>query len=198
MRLHLGCFDCPLVGWHNTDITPHLWISRIPLAARLLYLAGMLPPFRWQQHRDGVFRKVHYLNVAKTFPLPDNSVEPVFSSHVIEHLSPEMAKLMLEESYRVMKVGGVCRIVAPSLEWAMTLYSDADPAPFLGAVFEHEHQKAKNRHQWMYTGASLAKVMAEAGLTEVEILRYREGRLPDLASIDNRPENSIYVEGVKR
>ena len=35
--LHLGCFDRPIPGWVNTDITPHLFIARVPLLPRAMH-----------------------------------------------------------------------------------------------------------------------------------------------------------------
>jgi hypothetical protein len=49
----------------------------------------------------------------------------------------------------------------------------------------------------MYTEESLARVFREAGFTAVAPQPYRSGRLPNLEAVDNRPENSIYVEGEK-
>ncbi len=68
--LHLGCFDQPLDGWVNTDTTPHIWISRVPFAAKLLHSVGMMPSKRLAQHRAGIFRRIKYLNVSKKFPHP--------------------------------------------------------------------------------------------------------------------------------
>jgi predicted SAM-dependent methyltransferase len=197
MKLHIGCFDTPKDGWYNTDITPHIYVSRIPFAARILRLGGKLNDQRYQQHRDKVFRNVHYLDVSKRFSFQDNSVEAVFSSHLIEHLSCDVARHMLSESLRVLKPGGVCRVVAPSLSWALSLYDEEHPEAMLDAIFEHDHANPKNRHQWMYTESSLSRLMGEVGFADVRKCRYREGRLPDIEAMDNRPENSIYVEGVK-
>ena len=58
LRLHLGCFDRPVDAWLNTDITPHLWVARVPGMARLLFRMGRMTPERWQQHQSGVFRRV--------------------------------------------------------------------------------------------------------------------------------------------
>ena len=49
----------------------------------------------------------------------------------------------------------------------------------------------------MYNEASLSALMKKVGFTGVSAESYRTGRLPDLESIDNRPKNSIYVEGCK-
>ena len=34
-KLHLGAFNCGIEGWINTDVTPHMWIARLPFAAQL-------------------------------------------------------------------------------------------------------------------------------------------------------------------
>ena len=196
MKLHIGCFNQPLKGWHNTDITPHIFISRIPLAATLLRAVGKMTEERLNEHKRGVFRQVHHLDVTKTFPFPTDSVSAVFSSHIIEHLHADDARKMLEESLRVLEPGGVCRVVAPSLEWAFSFYDETSPEETLGIIFEHG-QTGKNRHQWMYTAKSLIRLMEEVGYTKVTQQEYREGNLPDVQQIDNRPENSIYVEGTK-
>lgn len=197
MKLHIGCFDQPLEGWYNTDITPHITVSRIPYAADLLHAIGKLPDHRLSQHKQGVFKNVHYLDVRKRFPFQDNSVNAVFSSHIIEHLYQKDARHMLQESLRILSPGSVCRIVAPSLEWALSLYDEENPEATVKAILENDHANPKNCHQWMYTGKSLVKLMHEIGFTDVESLSFKHGRLPDLERIDNRPENSIYVEGIK-
>ena len=197
MKLHLGCFSQPVDGWYNTDITPHIFVSRIPFAARVLSALGKMPAHRLEEHQRGAFRKVHYLNVAKALPFPSGSVEAVFSSHLIEHLHPTVADRLMRESLRVLRPGGVLRVVAPSLEWAMARYSEKDPAEFLATVFEHGQAGVKNRHQWMYTASSLVSLLQKVGFTEAAPMKYREGRLPDIEKLDNRPENSIYVEGIK-
>ena len=197
MKLHLGSFNQPADGWHNTDITPHIFVSRIPLAAPLLHLLGKMTDERMNEHRSGVFRKVHFLNVAKRFPFKDASVEAVFSSHIIEHLSPSVAEHMLRESLRVLEPGGVCRVVAPSLDLAVASYKEESPEAMLEMVFEHDHKSPKNRHQWMYTGPSLVRLMKKVGFAEATEMNFREGKLPDLQLVDNRPENSIYVEAIK-
>ncbi|MEM0896690.1 MAG: methyltransferase domain-containing protein [Verrucomicrobiota bacterium] len=197
MKLHLGCFDKPLDGWHNTDVTNHVLISRVPFAAQLLKAAGRMSAQRFEQHQKGIFRKVHRLNVAKRFPFADNSVDAVFSSHIIEHLRPGMARHMMSEALRVLKPGGICRTVAPCLDHALTLYDGVDPGPMLKFVFQDNHSDPKNRHHWMYNGESLAKLMVDVGFENVEECEYQKGNLPDVERLDNRPGVSVYVEGVK-
>jgi ubiquinone/menaquinone biosynthesis C-methylase UbiE len=51
----------------------------------------------------------------RTIPLPDESVDVVFSSHVLEHVDP-LAPL-LAETLRVMKPTGVAVHIVPSATW---------------------------------------------------------------------------------
>lgn len=159
-------------------------------------MVGKMPPLRLETHKRGVFRKVHYLNVAKAFPFESDSVEAVFSSHLIEHLHPAIASHVLRESLRVLRPKGVIRVVAPSLEWALAKYSEKDPTPFLDSVFEHQ-ANIKDCHKWMYTESSLIALLDSTGFADVRAMKYKEGRLPEVEKIDNRPENSIYIEGLK-
>jgi hypothetical protein len=40
-------------------------------------------------------------------------------------------------------------------------------------------------------------LLREAGFSEVQRCRYREGRCPDLDRLDNRPEETLFMEAVK-
>jgi len=196
-RLHLGCFNRPVDGWHNTDITPHIWLSRIPGTALMLRCVGLLSEERLREHRAGIYRRVHYLNVTKRFPFPGESFEAVFSSHMLEHIHGTFVPHLFSEVSRVLQPGAIFRVAVPSLELAMRIYRPDAPDDCLNLIFENNHGLSKNIHKWMYTEESLARVFREAGFTAVAPQRYRSGRLPNLEAVDNRPENSIYVEGEK-
>ncbi len=196
-KLQLGCFDSPCDGWINTDITPHIHIARVPLAANLLHSLGKMSDERLQQHRQGVFRKVRRLNVIKRFPFDDNSIDCAFTSHMLEHVHPDYIPHIFGELNRVLKPGAILRVVLPDLEWALSLFDRDHPEECLQGIFQQDETNIKNRHQWMYTDASLRRTFEENGFDDVRICQFRQGRLPDLEKIDNRPENSIYVEGQK-
>jgi hypothetical protein len=42
-KLHLGCFDQAYDGWVNADVTPHIFISRVPGLALILFTLISLP-----------------------------------------------------------------------------------------------------------------------------------------------------------
>ena len=46
-------------------------------------------------------------------------------------------------------------------------------------------------------GVTRAELLEREGFTEVTRRSYREGALPDLGALDNRPEQTLYVEARK-
>ena len=194
--LHLGCFDAPMDGWVNTDITPHIWISRIPFAARALSLVGKMPPERLHQHRNGIFRRVTYLNVARNFPYRSESFRAVFTCHMLEHLYPPVAKHCMRECHRVLCPGGVLRIVIPDLDRMVSKYDPASPTPFLQNIFEYGRGLEKNSHHWHYNYCSLKAALLDAGFSRVERRDFQVGECPDVKKLDRRPE-SLFAEAYK-
>lgn len=61
-------------------------------------------------------------DIRNGLPFEDNSFDVVYHSHVLEHLSPEEGELLVRECRRVLKTGGVLRMVVPDLERIAELY----------------------------------------------------------------------------
>lgn len=57
-------------------------------------------------------------------PFPDNSVDVVWSQHLIEHLTNDESKDLLKEIYRVLKVGGVTMHTMPHASDPTSCYFD--------------------------------------------------------------------------
>lgn len=195
-RLHFGCFNCPQDGWINTDVTPHIRIARVPGLASLLHAAGKMTADRLAEHRRGVFRRVRYLNVTGPWPFASDSMEAVFSSHVLEHLPLHGARQCLSESHRCLSKGGILRIVVPDLDRFVGDFTREGAFDWAVHFFEANEVSEKNMHHFMYNFDSLRKLMLEAGFSAVHRRRFREGDCPDIDRLDNRPE-SLFVEAVK-
>lgn len=196
MRLHVGCFDQPVDGWHNTDGTPHLRLARVPGAARMAERLGLLSPLRARQRREGVFRRVHHLDVTRPLPFASGSVDAIFSSHVLEHLDREVTERFLAEAHRVLRPGGVIRTVLPDLDQLVAAYQPEEADDFVERFLEAS-QSGKNRHRWMYNEASFSALLHDVGFDDVRRCPYRQGACPDLELLDNRPDTSLFIEATR-
>ena len=55
-------------------------------------------------------------DLSKGIPLENETVDFLYNSHILEHFSKESAKKLLNECYRVLKPGGIIRVVIPDLK----------------------------------------------------------------------------------
>lgn len=197
IKVHLGAFDQGIDGWINGDITPHLYISRMPLLPFCLYKLGVINKQRYTQHQDGVFRRLSYLDLTKPLPYPDNYVSAFFSSHVLEHLFLGEIVNLVREMHRCLGPGGVCRVVVPDLAKIVSDFDADNPERFLTQIFEAESRGAvKNAHHWGFTAEYLIKIFSDAGFSECGRQEYRIGKCPDVERLDNRPD-SLFFEAYK-
>lgn len=100
-------------------------------------LNPLLPLFlegeRLQRFRSCSGRNVLIHNLANGIPFPSASVDMVYDSHMLEHLDRPVAERFLAEARRVLKPGGIHRIVVPDFEkmcrayLAHVDYCDANP-----------------------------------------------------------------------
>lgn len=82
-------------------------------------------------------------NLRDGIPLPDDSADAVYHSHLLEHFSREEAPFFLAECRRVLKPGCVLRVVTPDLEGVVRAYLKS---------LEEARMKldgADERHEWM-------------------------------------------------
>lgn len=196
LKLHLGCFDQVFPGWINTDITPHIFVARIPGLAWILYRLGFISRQRYEQHKQGVFRHVSYLDVTKRFPYPDNTFDFVYTSHLLEHLRPFQARFCVSEIYRVLKPEGIVRIAVPDLDKVVASYDPLNPEQFLESLFEASQKNPKNQHHWHYNEISLRRLLKSVGFREILRCQFQQGQCADVILLDTRPD-SLFMEAVK-
>jgi SAM-dependent methyltransferase len=65
-------------------------------------------------HRKSKF--IVKYNLLKKLPFDNSYVDVIYCSHFLEHLAPVQAEQFLNECYRILKYGGIIRIVVPDLE----------------------------------------------------------------------------------
>jgi predicted SAM-dependent methyltransferase len=67
---------------------------------------------------------VRQVNLLDPLPLADDSFEVVYSSHFLEHIPRTLVPGFLAECFRILKPGGVLRLVLPDLENLCREYLD--------------------------------------------------------------------------
>ena len=111
MYLQYGCGWCAPDGWTNFDASPTLRFERLPLLGRL-----------YTRNVERFPESVRYGDIVKGLPVPDASCEGVYCSHILEHLSRNDFDRALRETFRILKPGGIFRLVVPDLEAAARAY----------------------------------------------------------------------------
>jgi predicted SAM-dependent methyltransferase len=107
---------------------------------------------------------------------------------------------LLREIYRTLKPGGVVRTALPDLAKIILFYNENQPNKFLDALFENSNShNYKNYHKWMYTKHSFIQELQNAGFEKdkIEPLDFNISSTQFFAGMDNRPDNSFYIEAKK-
>jgi SAM-dependent methyltransferase len=88
--------------------------------------------------------EVQAYDLRRGLPFEAESYDAVYHSHVLEHLTPSHAAIMMHECYRVLRPGGIVRVVVPDLEGIARTYLQA-----LDHATRSDDQMAVANHQWM-------------------------------------------------
>jgi len=62
------------------------------------------------------------VDITKKLPFADDSIDLLYSNHVVEHVYSREFKKFLKESHRVLKKGGSHIIATPCLEYLFTIF----------------------------------------------------------------------------
>ena len=119
---------------------------------------------------------VNHLRIGRALPLPDEAFDVAYFYHVLEHHTPEEAKRLLAEIYRILQPGGTLRISTPDLETACRNYlgqlectlqqpTDANILNYRWAVLHLIDQKVR-----MKPGGAILPMM-RAGQFDPEFMR---------------------------
>ena len=119
-------------------------------------------------------------DVTKGIPCPSESISAVYHSHILEHLKPEQGIDLLKECYRVLKPGGILRVVVPDLERIAYLYLNIHEQAWQGKI------QAQKDYDWIKlelldqmvresSGGRMGRYMASADITTSDFVRSRVG-----------------------
>ena len=212
IKINIGCGSSPVNGWINFDNSFSIKLANSPF---LYFLIKNLKLINSQQIENIEWikkNKIFFADATKKIPLKDNSVECVYTSHMVEHLSRSGVILFLKEAHRVLKEDGILRISIPDLRIFTNNYlSEGDANKFMEELFVEAppitnlKEKLKlfffgyRHHQWMYDGKSLSLLIQNLGFRNVKVCKKGETSIKNINGLNlyERSEESVYVEGIK-
>jgi predicted SAM-dependent methyltransferase len=144
----------------------------------------------------------NYLDCTAPWPIPDGSVQYVFSDNVIEHIPLAAGRAMLQQAYNSMVPGGVIRIVTPDIRKHVELYLagsasvDGEVAKEyrdMGLVVEHSIDLIRipigsfGHHEgYVYDFEVLEAELKRAGFHSVVLCEMGESEHEELRGLDIR------------
>ncbi|MCW0220237.1 MAG: hypothetical protein OJI67_18065 [Prosthecobacter sp.] len=159
-----GCGLSAPEGWWNFDSSPTLRFERLPIVGRLYTRNSLRFP-----------DSVRYGDVVKGLPIPASSCAGVYCSHVLEHLSLEDFRKSLNNTFHMLKAGGVFRLVLPDLEREIEKYRGNKVATaamdFMKETCLGRERRPRNLKSWIvsWLGASQHLWMWDYRAIEVEL-----------------------------
>ena len=100
-----GCGMCAPPEWRNFDASLIACCERIP------FLGGL-----YTKNQERFPKNVRYGNIIRGLSFNENTVDGVYASHVLEHMTKEKCLKVLNNTYFILKRGGVFRLIVPNLK----------------------------------------------------------------------------------
>lgn len=131
-------------------------------------------------------------DLRRGIPFAEKSFEVVYHSHVLEHLHKTQAPFFLKECWRVLKPGGIIRVVVPNLEVIVRNYLTA-----LDEV-TNGHRQLESNYDWMMLELYDQTVREEPG---GEMIKYlQQDPIPNPRFVYERigVEMECIIQGIRR
>lgn len=205
MYVQFGAGHSAPQGWINFDASPTLRLERLPLVGKFISVNGTRFPER-----------VIYGDVVKGLPLAANSVAGVYSSHVLEHLPYDDVAAALRNTLKILKPGGIFRVVVPDLEERARAYlsrlaneepgaghefvrstlmgTEVRPRGLLSMVRSHFGNAA---HLWMWDRLSLTQALQDAGFDRIRRSEFNDSSDPRFSEVEDKGRYFDETLGIK-
>lgn len=208
-RANVGCGDTPTEGWWNFDSSLSIRFARPKLIMSALNRVRLASDKSLRLAGIARAKGINWANACKRIPVPNESLEVVYSSHLIEHLDISETEVFLSEIHRVLRPGGIIRLVVPDLRRRAEKYmADGDADRFMESLNMREYSVrtlsatlrmlilGDKEHRWMYDSRSLVRLLQRSGFEDAREMAPGETMIPDPGALNlhEREEESTYVE----
>jgi SAM-dependent methyltransferase len=191
-HVQYGCGHAAPDGWLNYDASFTLRVERLPIAGRFVRKNAQRFP-----------ANVVFGDIVKGLPVPDSSVDGVYASHVLEHLSRASMVVALRNTYRILRPSGIFRLIVPDLEARARRYladldgmqSDANDrllrSSYLGLETEPKglsevasEMFGRNRHLWMWDYPAIKAALEAVGFSSIRRCEMGDSGDPAFAAVE--------------
>lgn len=119
-------------------------------------------------------------DVTRGVPFERSQFDAVYHSHILEHLNPDQGERLINECFRVLRPGGILRIVVPDLERIAGLYLETHARAWDGdrdSEVDYNWMKLELLDQMVRekSGGRMGRYMASRDLKNSEFVRSRVG-----------------------
>jgi predicted SAM-dependent methyltransferase len=147
-------------------------------------------------------------DLRRPLPLRAASFDGIYSEHCLEHIAYDDAVALLKQFKRLLRPGGIVRLVVPDAELYLKLYARSQagekvsfpyepnpPPPHFTALQAVNRIFRNHGHQFAYDEKTLAESLLQAGFRDPRRRSYMSGDEPKLL-IDSewRAVESLYME----
>lgn len=179
-----GASDVPRLHWGCGSVVPDNWIN-----SDIMCLPGV----------------DLCCDIREGLPLRSESIDYITSQHALQQLKIEEIVYALEELHRVLRKRGVLRLCLPDFDQAVVAYQMRDPdsqwcwdwksptGNFISQIIDCNSTRTPLTSEWT------KELLDYAGFDTISRVGYRETPSDHKAitSLDNRPDESFYLEAVK-
>jgi SAM-dependent methyltransferase len=211
IRLHIGCGLTYLDGWINCDGGPSTRLfTLLPGPIRsLITRYGLLGRGTQTFWRFLESHPITFANALKKWPFANESIDIIYSCHLIDCFTTDEIRHFFRQAYRVLKPGGEIRVVGMNLALEVQHYLKQGDAQRLASVISFPHPREGSLltrlkravcppiiYRAHLDFVAHKRLLQQEGFEEIVNLQPGETTIADLEPVNlwQRRGESVYVE----
>jgi len=121
------------------------------------------------------FPHVDYVSSADKLDMfDDNSVDLIYSCHLLEHFRRDQVEGILKEWYRVLKPGGILRLAVPDFEKLVEVYLKTKDLKLILGPLVGRQDYPENIHHMAFDYATLTELLTTVGFKNIHRYDWRQ------------------------